>query len=64
MAEEKSPRDLMHDLGNTLQEKVALQFLLVQAADRIEQLAGQVPDDDERQDALEAAERYRRLAEL
>ena len=41
MDEEKSHRELLHELGNALQEKVALQYLLGLAAEHIERL-----DDD------------------
>lgn len=64
MDEEKSHRDLLHELGNALQEKVALQYLLTQAADQIELLAQHVRNEDERTRAIEAAERYRRSAEI
>jgi hypothetical protein len=64
MNEEKSPRELLHDLGNALQEKVALQYLLGLAASQIEELAEQIPDDDLKDKALKAAARFRRSAEL
>ena len=64
MDEEKSYRELVHELGNVQQEKVALQYLLLLAADQIEQLAGGVADKSERAKALTAAERFRRSAEL
>jgi len=64
MGEEKSYRELLHELGNVQQEKVALQYLLMLAAEQIEQLAGSVADEGERAKALKAAERFRRSAEL
>ena len=64
MDEEKSHRELLHELGNAQQEKVALQYLLTQAADQIERMAAQLPDETERVSAIEAAERYRRSAEI
>jgi hypothetical protein len=64
MDEEKSPRELLHDLGNTLQEKVALQYLLGQAANQIEELAAEIPDGELKDRALKAAARFRRSAEL
>jgi hypothetical protein len=64
MDEEKSHRELLHELGNALQEKVALQYLLGLAADQIEQLARGVADEAEKEKALRAAERFRRSAEL
>jgi hypothetical protein len=64
MDEEKSPRELLHELGNALQEKVALQYLLGLAAEQIERLALGVSDEAEREKALKAAERFKRSAEL
>jgi hypothetical protein len=64
MDEEKSYRELVHELGNAQQEKVALQYLLMLAAEQIESLANCVSDTDERDKALKAAERFRRSAEL
>jgi hypothetical protein len=64
MDEEKSPRELLHELGNALQEKVALQYLLGLAAEQIERLALAVSDEGEREKALKAAERFKRSAEL
>ena len=64
MDEEKSPRELLHELGNVMQEKVALQYLLGLAADQIERLARGSPDQAEKEQALKAAERFRRSAEL
>ena len=64
MDEEKSVRELLHELGNTQQEKVALQYLLGLAADQIERLAKGKPDAGEKKKALEAADRFRRSAEL
>lgn len=64
MDEEKPPRDLLHELGNVLQEKVALQYLLTLAAEQIERMARGVADKCERDEALQAAERFRRCAEL
>ena len=64
MDEDKSPRELLHELGNVLQEKVALQYLLGLAADHIARLAEGVADADEKDRAFKAAERFRRSAEL
>ena len=64
MDEEKSHRELLHELGNALQEKVALQYLLGLAAEQIERLAPCVSDEAEREQVLKAAERFRRSAEL
>jgi hypothetical protein len=64
MDAEKPLRELLHELGNTQQEKVALQYLLGLAADQIERLAALVGDREEKDGALKAAERFRRSAEL
>jgi len=64
MDEERSPRELLHELGNIQQEKVALQYLLALAADHLERLAQCVSDATEKNHAREAAERFRRSAEL
>jgi len=64
MDEEKSPRELLHELGNVQQEKVALQYLLALAAEQIERLAHIVADAAEKDRAQQAAERFRRSAEL
>ena len=64
MDEEKDPRELLHELGNVLQEKVALQYLLMLAAEQIERLAKGATDKAEKDKALKAAERFRRCAEL
>ena len=64
MDEDRSYRELLHELGNVQQEKVALQDLLMIAAEQIERLAEGVSDSDEKEKALKAAERFRRSAEL
>ena len=64
MDEEKSPRELLHELGNVQQEKVALQYLLMLAAEQIEELARKVSGKETREKARKAAERFRRSAEL
>ena len=64
MDEDKTPRELAHELGNVLQEKVALQYLLMLAAERIERLAEGVADEAEKEAALKAAKRFRRSATL
>lgn len=58
------PRDLLHELGNVLQEKVALQYLLMLAAEQVEELAEGLADGEQRTKALKAAERFRRSALL
>jgi len=62
--EVKSERELLHELGNAQQEKVALQYLLSLAAEQIERLARNCRDQAEKDKALKAAERFRRSAEL
>ena len=64
MDEEKSHRELLHELGNALQEKVALQYLLGLAAEQIELLARGACAEGAKERALKAAERFRRSAEL
>ena len=64
MDEAKSTRELMHELGNALQEKVALQYLLTLGAAQIEELAAAVEEDDLKARALNTAERLRRSAAL
>ena len=64
MDEEKPPRELLHELGNVQQEKVALQYLLALAADQIERLAEGVADEADKETALNAAARFRRSATL
>ena len=62
--EQKTYRELLHELGNAQQEKVALQYLLMIAAEQIEELAGCLADKEAKDKALKAAERFRRSAEL
>ena len=62
--EQKTYRELLHELGNAQQEKVALQYLLMIAAEQVEELAKQVSDKEARTKALQSAERFRRSAEL
>jgi len=64
MNQDTSQRDILHELGNVQQEKVALQYLLTIAAEQIEALAAKVSDPDDRKTALETAMRLRRSAEL
>jgi hypothetical protein len=62
--EQKTHRELLHELGNAQQEKVALQYLLMIAAEQVEELAKHVSDRETKAKALKAAERFRRSAEL
>ena len=64
MDEEKSCRELLHELGNVQQEKVALQYLLMLAADQIDELADLVSRKEAKAKARQAAKRFRRSAEL
>lgn len=64
MDEDRSHRELLHELGNIQQEKVALQYLLMLAAEQIERLAAHVSNEEEKEKALKAVERFRRSAEL
>ena len=64
MDEVKTERELLHELGNVQQEKVALQYLLMLAAEQLERLAKDPSDPAEKERALKAAERFRRSAEL
>ena len=64
MDEGKSPRELLHELGNAQQEKVALQYLLGQAADELERAADCIPEAGAKERALNACERFRRSAEI
>ena len=57
-------RELLHELGNSQQEKVALQYLLTIAAEQIQELAQLVSDKEAKARALKAAERFKRSAEL
>ena len=63
MDAEKSQRELLHELGNVQQEKVALQYLLGQAADELESVADWVADPGARERALSASARFRRSAQ-
>ena len=62
--DQKSYRELLHELGNAQQEKVALQYLLLVAAEQLEELAQHASNEDAQAKALKAAERLRRSAEL
>ena len=62
--EQKTYRELLHELGNAQQEKVALQYLLMIAAEQIEELAKQISNEEARAKGVQAAERFRRSAEL
>lgn len=64
MWEDESEREILHELGNAQQEKVALQYLLKLAAEEIERLAHIVPDKGAKERALKSAQRFRRSADL
>ena len=62
--DQRTYRELLHELGNVQQEKVALQYLLLIAAEQLEELANQLSNKDARAKTLKAAERFRRSADL
>ena len=64
MTDDMSAHELKHELGNAQQQKKALQHLLGKASEQIEELVESDCDEANKQAALEAAERFRRAAEL
>ena len=59
-----SERELKHELGNAQQEKLVLQKLLAKASDEIEELAGSDCAEPQKEQAIEAAKKFRRAASL
>ena len=59
-----SPEELVHALRNAQAEKSALQHLLGRATNEIEHLVESDCDDEVKERAAKAAERFRRAAEL
>ena len=59
-----SERELKHQLANAEQQKRALQELLNRASDQIEELVERDCAEENKQEALEAASRFRRAASL
>ena len=57
-------RELKHQLANAEQQKRALQQLLQRASEQIEELVENECADENKQGALEAAEKFRRAASL
>jgi len=61
---EEEKRELKHALGNEQQKKEALQSLLKQASEEIEDLAEADCADQQKDQALRAAKTFRRAANL
>ena len=61
---ESAEAALRHKLGNAQQEKAALQHLLEQAAEEIEQVVEAECEDVAKGEALRAAAKFRRAASL
>lgn len=57
-------RELKHELGNAKQEKAALQSMLARASDEIEALVVSDCSEPRKQQAIEAARKFRRAASL
>jgi hypothetical protein len=65
MSHEESPEaELRHQLGNAQQEKAALQHLLEQAADELEEIVEADCQDEAKDEALATAAKLRRAASL
>ena len=62
--EETENAALRHKLGNVRQEKAALQHLLVQAADELEEIVEADCQDEAKDEALATAAKLRRAASL
>ncbi len=60
----ESPDDLKHELANSEAKVRAAQHLLKRAAEEIEDLVEADCDDEQKNRASEAAERFRRAASL
>lgn len=60
----ESPRDLEHELANSEAKVKAAQHLLKRAAEEIEDLVEADCDDEQKNVAVEAAERFRKAASL
>lgn len=61
---EDSPRDLEHELANAEAKTKAAQHFLKRAAEQIEDLLEADCEEQEKNRASEAAERFRRAASL
>ena len=60
----ESPRDLKHELANEQAKTMAAQHLLKRAAQEIENLVEADCAHEDTQQAIKAAKRFRRAAEL
>ena len=63
-ADDNTERDLKHELANVVQQKKALQKLLENASERIEELVSSECAEEDKAGALKAAEKFRRAASL
>ena len=61
---DESPRDLEHELANAEAKTRAAQHLLKRAAEEIEDLVEADCEDAQKNQASQAAERFRRAASL
>jgi len=61
---DESPRDLEHELANAEAKTRAAQHLLKRAAEQIEDLVEADCEDEQKNIASEAAERFRKAASL
>lgn len=64
MADDESQRDLKHELANAEAKTKAAQHLLKKAADEIEQLVETNCEDQQKEQATEAAKRFRRAGSM
>ena len=60
--DDESQRDLKHELANAQARTKAAQHLLKRAADQIDQLVESDCEDQHKEEASEAAKRFRRAA--
>lgn len=60
--DKKTCSQLEHELGNAKQEKLALQSMLRRASDEIEELVESNCEEPKKEQAIEAAKRFRRAA--
>lgn len=64
MSKDESPRDLEHELANAQARTKAAQHLLNRAADEIKDLAEADCSEEQKEQAIKAAEKFRRAASL
>jgi len=62
--DDRTERELKHELANVVQQKKALQKLLEKASDKIEELIDSECAEEDKTGALQAAEKFRRAASL